>query len=443
MNPRPPTCDEHRGSPLAEAAPVGAGVDHGEPGHAHRRGRGERGLEQVRWTRRPRSDHGSSSSDGADRDDRRRTPTRRSGPDGPAAIGRAGPAAHRDHVRWRRRPGAGRCVDRGRPSGGVGYGPCSSGESVGGRRVRSDDRARRRPPCSCPRSSVPSSSAPSCWCWAAAARRSSPPRRSSTTKGAVGVGGARPAARRRRQQRHRLPRRQPGVRPHGRCAAPTRWATCPAATSTRRSRSAWPPPSASTGRTCRPTSSCSASARSAAVAVLWSIQTSRPGGFEITQGAFASNAYGQENGRFFYDLPGAAIAEVVLTALFVIVILGVTTKAAVEGAGRARHRPDAHADPPDQHPDHQHAREPGPLARPGPVRGRHGARRSSGCSSSPRSSAACSGRSSGSSPPAVTRSRPASSRPRARRRGGLSPHRPIPCTPARVSTADRGRAPRI
>jgi len=66
----------------------------------------------------------------------------------------------------------------------------------------------------------------------------------------------------------------------------------------------------------------------AAVAVLWSIQTSRPGGFEIAQGAFASNAYGQENGRTFYDLTGAAIAEVVLTALFVIVILGITTKAA-------------------------------------------------------------------------------------------------------------------
>lgn len=66
----------------------------------------------------------------------------------------------------------------------------------------------------------------------------------------------------------------------------------------------------------------------AAVAVLWAIQTSRPGGFERGQGAFASNAYGQENGRIFYDLPGAAIAEVLLTALFVIVILGVTTKAA-------------------------------------------------------------------------------------------------------------------
>lgn len=69
----------------------------------------------------------------------------------------------------------------------------------------------------------------------------------------------------------------------------------------------------------------------AAVAVIWAIQTGRPGGFEITQGAFASNAYGQENGRLFYDLPAAFIAEVVLTALFLVVILGVTTRAASKG----------------------------------------------------------------------------------------------------------------
>jgi aquaporin Z len=70
----------------------------------------------------------------------------------------------------------------------------------------------------------------------------------------------------------------------------------------------------------------------AAVAVLWAIQTSRPGGFEITQGAFASNAYDQENGRIFYDLPGAFLAEVVLTALFLVVIIGVTSKLASRGA---------------------------------------------------------------------------------------------------------------
>jgi aquaporin Z len=71
----------------------------------------------------------------------------------------------------------------------------------------------------------------------------------------------------------------------------------------------------------------------AAVGVLYAIQSSRPGGFTITQGAFASNAYGQENGRAFYDLPGAAISEVVLTALFLVVILGITTKAASKAQG--------------------------------------------------------------------------------------------------------------
>lgn len=72
-----------------------------------------------------------------------------------------------------------------------------------------------------------------------------------------------------------------------------------------------------------------------AVAALWAIQSGRPGGFSIGQGSFASNAYGQNvdgNGRFFYDLSSAAVAEVVLTAVFVIIILGATTKAATAGA---------------------------------------------------------------------------------------------------------------
>lgn len=72
-----------------------------------------------------------------------------------------------------------------------------------------------------------------------------------------------------------------------------------------------------------------------AVAALWGAQAGRPGGFDITQGSFASNAYGQNvdgNGRFFYDLPSAAFAEVLLTALFVVIILGATTKAATAGA---------------------------------------------------------------------------------------------------------------
>ncbi|GMU78973.1 MAG: putative aquaporin Z [Acidimicrobiia bacterium] len=72
-----------------------------------------------------------------------------------------------------------------------------------------------------------------------------------------------------------------------------------------------------------------------AVAALWGIQAGRPGGFDITQGSFASNAYGQNvdgNGRFFFDLPSAAFAEALLTAVFVMIILGATTKAATAGA---------------------------------------------------------------------------------------------------------------
>ncbi|MFM8303061.1 MAG: aquaporin Z [Actinomycetota bacterium] len=72
-----------------------------------------------------------------------------------------------------------------------------------------------------------------------------------------------------------------------------------------------------------------------AVASMWAIQAGRPGGFEIGQGAFASNGFGQDvdgNGRFFFDLGSAAFAEVLLTALFVVIILGATTKAATPGA---------------------------------------------------------------------------------------------------------------
>jgi aquaporin Z len=72
----------------------------------------------------------------------------------------------------------------------------------------------------------------------------------------------------------------------------------------------------------------------AAVAVMWAIKSGAPGGFKIGQGSFASNAFGQNvsgNGRFFYSLPGAFVAEAVLTALFLIVILGITSKAASKG----------------------------------------------------------------------------------------------------------------
>ena len=67
---------------------------------------------------------------------------------------------------------------------------------------------------------------------------------------------------------------------------------------------------------------------------------------------------------------GAFFAEVVLTALFVFVILGVTSKLgnAHRGAGA---RPLPHRGPPDRDPDHRDFGEPGPQPRPGPGGRRH------------------------------------------------------------------------
>ncbi len=69
---------------------------------------------------------------------------------------------------------------------------------------------------------------------------------------------------------------------------------------------------------------------------------------------------------------GAFLIEVVLTAVFVLVVLFATHRAAIKGAaGGHRLRPGG--GPPDRHPADGHLGEPGPLARPGPRRGRHGA----------------------------------------------------------------------
>ncbi len=59
----------------------------------------------------------------------------------------------------------------------------------------------------------------------------------------------------------------------------------------------------------------------------WKIDNSAPG-------AFAANGYDQLSPRG-YNLTAAAIAEVVLTAFFVLVILGATAKRAVAGFGGA------------------------------------------------------------------------------------------------------------
>ena len=64
------------------------------------------------------------------------------------------------------------------------------------------------------------------------------------------------------------------------------------------------------------------------------------------------------------------MTEVVLTALFLFVILGVDRHPGAEGLRAARDRAGADADPPDEHPGHQHLGEPGALDRAGAVRRR-------------------------------------------------------------------------
>lgn len=66
-----------------------------------------------------------------------------------------------------------------------------------------------------------------------------------------------------------------------------------------------------------------------AAAVLYAIATGKPN-FEV--GAFASNGYGDLSPGY-YSLASAALIEIVLTAGFLIVILGATSKSAPAGFG--------------------------------------------------------------------------------------------------------------
>ena len=102
----------------------------------------------------------------------------------------------------------------------------------------------------------------------------------------------------------------------------------------------------------------------AAGGVLFVVASGRPG-FDAAAG-FASNGYGAHSPGG-YTLLAALVCEIVMTAMFLIVILGATDKRPA-GAGSRRHRalPDPH--PPRQHPGDQH------LGQPGPEHGR-GARR--------------------------------------------------------------------
>ena len=82
---------------------------------------------------------------------------------------------------------------------------------------------------------------------------------------------------------------------------------------------------------------------------------------------FASNGFG-EHSPGGYNLLAVALIEVILTAVFVYVILGVTDKNAVRRVRTPCHRPDADSDSPDCDPGRWHLGESGPLHRHRPLR---------------------------------------------------------------------------
>ena len=93
---------------------------------------------------------------------------------------------------------------------------------------------------------------------------------------------------------------------------------------------------------------------------LWGIANGQPG-FDAT-GNMAANGYGEHSpGK--YGLLAVFIAEVLLTAVFLYVILGATDTRAPRGLRAHRDRPGAHPHPPHLHPDLQHLGQPGPLHR--------------------------------------------------------------------------------
>lgn len=89
-----------------------------------------------------------------------------------------------------------------------------------------------------------------------------------------------------------------------------------------------------------------------AAAALYAI-ASGVDGFSATESGFASNGYG-EFSPSGYSMLSAFLIEAILTAVFLWVILGVTSKNAPPGLRSACNRPDPHPHSPDFHPRYQH-----------------------------------------------------------------------------------------
>ena len=109
----------------------------------------------------------------------------------------------------------------------------------------------------------------------------------------------------------------------------------------------------------------------AASGVLAIIARGAPG-FDLRASGFAANGY-DAHSPGHYSLGAALTAEIVLTAFFVLVILGTTARTAPASFAAARDRPVAHVDSPDLDPGHQHVGEPGAFDRTRVVRRRLGA----------------------------------------------------------------------
>ena len=107
-----------------------------------------------------------------------------------------------------------------------------------------------------------------------------------------------------------------------------------------------------------------------AAAGLLSMVASGPPGFDLAANGLAQNGYRERPRRAGYSMAAGLTIEVVLTAGFLVVILGATDDRAPRGFRTDRHRPGADADPPDQHSGHQHLGQSGAQHRAGADRGR-------------------------------------------------------------------------
>ena len=90
----------------------------------------------------------------------------------------------------------------------------------------------------------------------------------------------------------------------------------------------------------------------AAAAVLYLIATGKTG-FDVVKSGFATNGFDARSPGG-YSMLAALVTEVVMTAMFLVVILGVTHKNAPAGFAPMAIGPVPDADPPGQHSRHQH-----------------------------------------------------------------------------------------